>query len=877
MRRHYVKLINNEFRELQLTPELKRKLLFDLIDYCVLLSERVEAHELDLLQLFIRGFLVFHYFINTFIRVHFLGFDQFIDSNHSDFIIYLNVFAYYDDPQTFVLEWGEISLQTIKLYILDYLMEKNVLTYDVEEFYLWMYDYIDYIKDQDREASTGNIDKFSYEESDGDSFEERFPKLTLEDAPIVTAFSNSYHPTPSPNASTMKLASDTSLPIIPPQPIVHKSQDKLTPYPQTERLDDTPLHPNREPTRKGYHPTRSMSTKSYTSPAPPPHRVPYERRKAPPPDPPSNTSSASSISHDYLKPHTTRPPIPQSTPVANRQLGYHPFGSAASSSTNGSSNGNSQTKQSPRQVQAQINNAPVSSNTSREQMPAIVQGQPPKPPQGYGNPGSHGYMSASPQVYSGPPQGYHPGPPQGYHPGPPQGYHPGPPQGYPHAYPTGQSNGYYVAAPPQGYSQGPSQVSSQPMGLFTQRYDVCGLRNLGTTCYLNSTVQLLFGVDDMRRLLLGDICNYIRKPKMLQQLENRNFNKDVILLVDASRSLWLTFKKHAGQVITPSKFVRIVSILKPDFNLPNDQQDAQEFLLFVLDRLHEEMSDTTKLGEHNYERVLREYVRQWDIHISEPDMKGYLSWYRQLLEHEGTSPIHDLVQGQVQHKLVCGQCGFESTLYSPFTILSLAIPSNKPVVNLLECLQMFTSDEVLSGDNAWNCPKCSKEPHANPLDSHPVFTPKKLGIFKLGRRSKLPSKESKKLKIKKSSISTKKLTFIKFPKVLFIHLSRFLMFSMTDKLDTAIDFPLILGFLPTINYKLCGVINHYGNLKLGHYTAIVNKLTYHQQERSTRENIDHPYWCNFDDGVFHENIPFGANPHYSQTLRDVYVLVYERI
>lgn len=876
MKRHYVKLINNEFRELQLAPELKHKLLFDLIDYCVLLSERVEAHELDQLQLFIRGFLVFHYFINTFIRVHFMGFDQFIESNHSDFIIYLNVFAYYDDPQMFVLEWGKISLQTIKQYILEYLMEKNVLTFDIEEFYSWMYDYIDYVKEKDREASVGDIDKFSYEESDNDSFEERFPKLTLEDAKVVTAFSDSYHPTSTTNTPTLKLASDTSLPTNRIQSSVHKSQDTLTPYPQAERLDENPIHPNREPTRKGYHPTRSMSGKNFSSPAPPPHRVPYERRKAPPPDPPSNassTSSTSNTSHDYLKAqHTTRPPIPQSTPVTNRQQGYHPFGNSSASLSNGTTNGHSSYKQSPRQAHAQIDTTPTRSIPTKEQQPAAMHGYPSRPPQGYAHPVSQGYHPGPPQVFTGPSQGYHPGPPQGFLPGPPQGYH----QSHPHY----QPNGYYAPAPPQGYPQGsPHEMNqaSQPSGLFTTRYDVCGLRNLGTTCYLNSTVQLLFGVDDMRRLLLGDIYNYIRKPKMLQQLENRNFNKDVILLVDASRSLWLTFKKHGGQVITPSKFVRVVSILKPDFNLPNDQQDAQEFLLFVLDRLHEELSDTTKLGDHNYERILREYVRQWDIHIPERDMKGYLVWYRQLLEHEGTSPIHDIVQGQVQHKLVCGQCGFELTLYSPFTILSLAIPTNKPVVNLLECLQMFTSDEVLSGDNAWNCPKCCDEPHVNPLDSHPVFTPKKLGIFKLGRRPKLPNKDPKKLKIKKNAISTKMLTFVKFPKVLFIHLSRFLMFSMTDKLDTAIDFPLILAFLPTINYKLCGIINHYGNLKLGHYTAVVNKLTYHQQEHSTRENIDHPYWCNFDDSMFHENIPFGANPNFSQTLRDVYVLVYERI
>ena len=120
MKRQYLRVINNEFRLLQLNPDLRHKLLFDLIDYCVLLNEKVERNNLDLARNYIRGFIVFNYFINTFIRVHFNGFDQFIETNKPDFIIYLNIFDYYDRSRSLKSEIGMVDLEELKKYMIEY-------------------------------------------------------------------------------------------------------------------------------------------------------------------------------------------------------------------------------------------------------------------------------------------------------------------------------------------------------------------------------------------------------------------------------------------------------------------------------------------------------------------------------------------------------------------------------------------------------------------------------------------------------------------------------------------------------------------------------------------------------------------------------------
>lgn len=67
----------------------------------------------------------------------------------------------------------------------------------------------------------------------------------------------------------------------------------------------------------------------------------------------------------------------------------------------------------------------------------------------------------------------------------------------------------------------------------------------------------------------------------------------------------------------------------------------------------------------------------------------------------------------------------------------------------------------------------------------------------------------------------------------------------------------VRGQMPPFNYKLFGVINHYGNLVNGHYTAYVRKGTHG--------------WCLFDDQNVHKHCKL------SKVINgDAYILFYER-
>lgn len=783
VRSRYMRIISNEFRSLQLSAELRSKSIFDLIDQCELLYEQlVDQFDSEAgLRAYIRGYLIFNYFINCFIMVHFHGFDKFIESNEQDFILYLNIFAFYDTNDAVRDKGKSLSLKVLRRWIIEYLKDKKLLSFDVDELYAWLYLYIDYLKQKDQDGLAG-LDTSSQSAENGNGvdmlaanghaaadlrslnlFEERFPSVELPDGYLVDNGSFDFIPTKIQTSSAS-----------PPYP-VDGTVRKTAPYPLYEQNDS--------------------ADELFFS-----------------------TSSASSV-----RPKQLPPPVPTALPIQLEQ-GYDPRPSTAPPG-NGQLRNHSQS-----QPQYQ----------HKQYLP---------------------YQQNYPDQQSFSTQNHH--------------HH---------------VNGHGSLDRPLPHPNRVSDVHAQtkPRG----KYTICGLKNFGSTCYINLTIQLLFGLLDFSLIFENQgYLQYMKNPKYLQLHQNRQPSKDSGILSEAVFGLLKSFKDHPQASIAPTKFLRVSSLLKPDLNIPYEQQDAQEFLLFVLEILHNELGTAPSQGHEWDQEKIAYYMVKWGINITPEDRGPYISWYQSLLKLEGFSPIHDLFQGHLQSKLICNTCGYLSNNYAPFTILSLPIPLRQGHrVDLTDCLRYYTKDEILTGENAWKCPKCttnsSNALSSSVLDAHPVFESKRSGLFRLGRRSKSPSKKASTLTLSSVSLgsTTKKLNFIKLPKILFMHLSRFSMTSVTDKLDTVIKYPLMITFNNDTNnnnhvitYKLIGIINHYGTLKSGHYTALVNKSS-----STGIGSLRDPFWCYFDDEQIRYKVPNGnindLHGEYRElNSRDVYVLCYERV
>ncbi|KAJ8369254.1 hypothetical protein SKAU_G00092820 [Synaphobranchus kaupii] len=331
---------------------------------------------------------------------------------------------------------------------------------------------------------------------------------------------------------------------------------------------------------------------------------------------------------------------------------------------------------------------------------------------------------------------------------------------------------------------------------------VVGLRNLGNTCFMNSIIQCLSNTRDLR--------DYCQHNSYRRDLNNNSHN--TALMEEFAKLVQTLWTSSGSEALSPSEFKTQIQKYAPRF-VGYNQQDAQEFLRFLLDGLHNEVNRVTVRP--------RGHMEDFD-HLLD-DEKGKRMWTK-YLERED-SRIVDLFVGQLKSSLTCSECGYCSTVFDPFWDLSLPIAKKGyGEVSLIECMRLFTKEDVLDGDEKPTCYRCK------------------------ARRK-----------------CTKKFTIQKFPKILVLHLKRFSEARIrTSKLSTFVNFPmkdLDLREFASENrinavYTLYAVSNHSGTTMGGHYTAYCRNPT-------TEE------WYTFNDSR--------VTPMSSSQVRssDAYVLFYE--
>uniref|UniRef100_A0A672KEY2 Ubiquitin carboxyl-terminal hydrolase 2 n=1 Tax=Sinocyclocheilus grahami TaxID=75366 RepID=A0A672KEY2_SINGR len=284
-------------------------------------------------------------------------------------------------------------------------------------------------------------------------------------------------------------------------------------------------------------------------------------------------------------------------------------------------------------------------------------------------------------------------------------------------------------------------------------------------CFMNSILQCLSNTQSLR-----DYCLHNSHRRDL----NNNNRTNTALMEEFAKLIQTMWTSSSSEAVSPSEFKTQIQRYAPRF-VGYNQQDAQEFLRFLLDGLHNEVNRVTVRPRGNME----------DFDHLPDEEKGKKMWAK-YLERED-SKIVDLFVGQLKSSLTCSECGYCSTVFDPFWDLSLPIAKGYGEVSLMDCMRLFTKEDVLDGDEKPTCYRC-----------------------KARRRC------------------TKKFTVQKFPKILVLHLKRFSEARIrTSKLSTFVNFPMkdldLREFASDRSssavYNLYAVSNHSGTTMGGHYTA----------------------------------------------------------
>ena len=185
-----------------------------------------------------------------------------------------------------------------------------------------------------------------------------------------------------------------------------------------------------------------------------------------------------------------------------------------------------------------------------------------------------------------------------------------------------------------------------------------GINNYGNTCYFNSVNQIFFNLPILQQIFLDPRIDYFINKTNKFGHQGKFFEK--------YKSLYWIKPSKVGDTVQSLK--SLVGKLKEDFN-NNDQQDANEYLNFVIENLHEE------LNLYSTKRYIEE---KDDIHHHNTvEELGNISWANNL--RRNASFIDSIFMFQLKSNLKCRKCKTKKVNFETNYIFDLPLSLCKMV------------------------------------------------------------------------------------------------------------------------------------------------------------------------------------------------------
>ena len=378
--------------------------------------------------------------------------------------------------------------------------------------------------------------------------------------------------------------------------------------------------------------------------------------------------------------------------------------------------------------------------------------------------------------------------------------------------------------------------------LTTARNGLVGLQNQGSTCYMNSVLQQLFRVDELREAVLSADSPQTDPDPEFGGVQPTDVDYNFV------RKLQLLFATmDLGLVKAAETRPFCNSVRNEEFDV-FQQMDAYEFLVFLFDRI-----DT------NFEKISPRAARR---------MKEAFHW-------------------ELATNIVCTPSGHLNTRREDSYALSLDIHGKKDVH---QSIRSLVQSEKMYGENQFHCDFCGK----------PVDATKKLTFKHLPRILVIHLKRFE-YSIKLGT-NIKLNDYYEFPMVL--DMEEYMDTTVTPSSSSTQQTSAVSSFsLPPPHgnekYRLVGAVLHVGTSESGHYVSIAkvkkNDKDGMEEKKEGKEednsNDDNGQWFMFNDSSVTpfdvQKIPeycFGVKQNQSTPSSDdmsskftAYLLFYEKI
>ena len=193
-------------------------------------------------------------------------------------------------------------------------------------------------------------------------------------------------------------------------------------------------------------------------------------------------------------------------------------------------------------------------------------------------------------------------------------------------------------------------------------HGVCGSKNLGNTCYMNSSIACLSNCTELTTFFLSKKFREHINSSNKMGFEGKLANEWYELL----KEYWKTDKERGN----PCKIQSLMAKKYKKFGSA-EQQDANEFIVLFLELLSEDLNEIKT----------KKYYELTEQQKNETDSQCAARFWK-LHKERNNSIITDLFYGLNKSIITCTDCQYKSITYNPFSSLSLLIPNARQLPKL---------------------------------------------------------------------------------------------------------------------------------------------------------------------------------------------------
>lgn len=220
---------------------------------------------------------------------------------------------------------------------------------------------------------------------------------------------------------------------------------------------------------------------------------------------------------------------------------------------------------------------------------------------------------------------------------------------------------------------------------------LCGIANVGCTCYVNTSM-----------VCLGYCEQFVDLMMKFKDIDRGHKNSLVYECVKIVQQLWCT----NSPVLNPLSFISSLRDSIKSIEI-DEQNDICEFITLFIDKLNASIAYTAEipivLPDRSYD-----FRKDYDCQSAKMDEIWFKSVYKEYSE------LIPLFYGQSITQITCGSCNKIHHNYEIFS--SLHLPLKKSSEHLKDCLNDFFKDETLNtSDNPWTCDSCNKSVPSNKM------------------------------------------------------------------------------------------------------------------------------------------------------------------